>query len=1223
MYIIIIMSEITNNIVVQLARFNDTYATSNSQWTNYQKETITINQGDSVVVTKAFIDTRNLSTNQIVILEDTPLELEMYFYWINNGNPGNTVTGFSPLQNWAIGNKTTPYPPPTFPEYTVQLTLQSVQNINLYVQNSIQAKPFADGRPYLLQYSDNSPFTQTWRYTLKAGSYSPDALASLLTTNMAEVKKETAEALNKPNAVDWFDPFAPKVNLPNIKTLDQPFIVDTNSNSPLWNIPYTSINYKDGPTVWEGVVNSQQNIQIAQNNGLPNWYNGTSGTYSEPPGDVIPQEFFTLLPGVPPIKSLCFKNIISDCPIPNIAENLPIIPPSPYTTVIVASSMRPGLYYQIVTLGELTNWLEAGAGANPTVGENFVCIKTPIIQPNPTINFLQMQLNKQYKVITSGYPWTGPGGFDTYWSLYSNNGAIGSTFSTGADVPVKITLTNNTNITLINLNITYTITATSNINWNDFGENIPFGDPINYKDMVVGNTYEIVNLGITNTLFQPLLYDTNWLELGDTITPIAIGNVFTCTQIYNIPVNPTFGLEFITTGLTYTITSTTNTINWEELGYQRQQQPQPVIPVGPDEQPLLVGYTYEIIDLGYQYGTIGGETYYDTNWAQLGFTSYVNPFTFANVGDRFTTNVNTYTATETNIDNGALLNIVPNGQLLNVSQAGDIDWASYGTVGPVNPDGTFDVLITNNLGNASPTDDTFYAQSYPSGTVRLINSYEPPFTFTATATGSNFESLRIIKTYNGFVNGTGMVKSVEPILPFTFKCTKIPAVLPTNVQYSGSLLPTGTVNFALGEGTVYEVGLNPSSPNFYVYPLKIVSNPIIQPQYNSQAFSLDAGVNTLVGQMINYNFPLVGSTEISLAFNDQANIFQFNYTHSPILQASSPASTGANVQYSEVVGIVHSFTPTVASPFTTVNPGYISSTCKLVSQSGVLFKKMEPANFWFNILGFNKDILVTEEELGLTHDGNPDPIYLPQDLNRFTYERFNDITTRSLLSTAMNFTQSPNFPNSQPSYVAGMFYPNPANALVQSLNSSVIDSWYDYEMTYNFLGEVLASFNLGCKPPNTPGPYSEGAIVQGVSPTGDLYVSPPIWNEAWYSALDQTVTLNASAPPIIISSEYGHYLLEIQGYGDDKNGLLNENAKFNSKAIVSNYYVNQGSFVTQPFQDPQTYIHVGEPITLSNYKIRILEPNSMNVVQGLGSNSSIYIQINKAYSKVEALQLMD
>ena len=59
MYIIIRMSEITNNIVVQLARFNDSNAISNSEWSNYQKETITINQGDSIAVSKAFIDTRN------------------------------------------------------------------------------------------------------------------------------------------------------------------------------------------------------------------------------------------------------------------------------------------------------------------------------------------------------------------------------------------------------------------------------------------------------------------------------------------------------------------------------------------------------------------------------------------------------------------------------------------------------------------------------------------------------------------------------------------------------------------------------------------------------------------------------------------------------------------------------------------------------------------------------------------------------------------------------------------------------------------------------------------------------------------------------------------------------------------------------------------------------------------------------------------------------------
>jgi hypothetical protein len=366
--------------------------------------------------------------------------------------------------------------------------------------------------------------------------------------------------------------------------------------------------------------------------------------------------------------------------------------------------------------------------------------------------------------------------------------------------------------------------------------------------------------------------------------------------------------------------------------------------------------------------------------------------------------------------------------------------------------------------------------------------------------------------------------------------------------------------------------------------------------------------------MINYNFPLVGSTEIELAFNDQANIFQWNYTHSPILQATAPTSSTIPVSFSEVVGIVNSFIPDTNpfyEPQTPTPKGYVSSTCKLVAKSGCMFRRMEPKSFWFDTLGFSESLLVTDAELGLTTNGIINPIALPADLNRFTYERFNNVTTRSLLSTAMNFTQSANFPNSEPSYIAGMFYPNPVSAPVQSLNSSVIDSWYDYEMSYNFAATIISAFNLSV------GNNATNSI-SGTSPSGGNYASPPPWNESWYQALDQTVTIPAVSTPALISDTYGHYLIEIEGYSSS---LLNEQQKYGIKAIVSSYYNNIGSFTSLPFNDEAfLYQHVGESITLNNFRVRILN-GKMEEVAGLGENSCVYLQINKAISQVEVQQV--
>ncbi len=1418
------MAGIEEAVCIQLAKFNDTEkSVSNARWSNHNKQPVTINQGDSISITKSFIDTRSLSSAGIVILEDTPLELEMFFYWVNDGNPGSVATGFTNTSIFypaPAGN-----PPVPFPEYTVQLTLQTVLNINMETQNSAQQKTFADGRPYLMCYTDNSPFTQTWRYTLPKGTYTPDALATLLTTNMSEVKKQTAAALNKPNAVDWFDPFAPKVNLPTKTTLDQPFVVDTNSNSPLWSLSFLeqdgTINGGDY-VIFDGIVNAQPYIQVEQNTGLPDWLSGTSGYYTIPPAGNPSQDpnIPRYPPGPPPKPSLTFKNIISDCPIPNVETNLP---PIPGGAVILASQMIRGLYYQIVTLGDTTDWLFAGdTNVPPAVGDFFECANVPIPLPNPTIGFLQMALYKTYKVVTSGLPWTGPGGFDTNWALYSNNGAINSTFATNAVQPTVIAITNSTDITLINVNITYTITASTNIDWDEFGASLPSNNPIAYTAMTVaGSPYEIVYLGLAYTP-GGLTYDTAWAELGDAEPTPAVGNVFDNTKQYNIPIPNNNLLTNIIDGITFTITQTSDLINWGSLGWAGDPNINNTNAVIPVIDPiLLVGFTYKIVSLGVYYGIIDGQSYYDTNWQALTEASVPSSgYTTPVVGDRFTTD-GAVTTPQLSINSGAVLNIVPNGQTLLVTNAGDIPWYLYGslpnddfsttecvvgqnytvtntgaqwltqpppnpqpqpkgnifsdsgwgflsqgnfyaaTIGdtftcgtaqpqttitttgkldtanmnpynyyrikdlgtitdatwvlmgatspaiktqifqasgvyptgifpsggdvewvpyayiqpgfsinivepglirwqlfgaPENPTpGTifqcttapnlnninivesdvvsfqflvtgrvrftntpipatpFEIAITSNPGNASPTDTSFEAMTYPTGTVQLINSYQSllPFTFKATATGVDNPNENY--TYAGEVIGTGTVKSISPTFPFTFKCTEIPSPLPLNVTYSGTLLPTGTVDFALGEGTVSEE-INPNNPNFYIYPLKLVSDPVINTNYQSNGGDENPYVLTMYPtQMINYNFPLVGSTEIELAFNDQANIFQWNYTHSPILQASAPTASTIPVSFSEVVGIVNSFIPD-ASPFnepqTPTPKGYVSSTCKLVAKSGCMFRKMEPKSFWFDTLGFSEDLLVTDAELGLTNDGTLNPIALPADLNRFTYERFNSITTRSLLSTAMNFTQSANYPNSEPSYINNMYYPLPVTAPVQSLNSSVIDSWYDYEMAYNFGATVISAFNIAVS--------NNATTISGTSPSGGNYASPPQWNQTWYQALDQTVTIPAVSTPALISDTYGHYLIEIEGYSSS---LLNEQQKYGIKAIVSSYYNNIGSFTSLPFNDSAfLYQHVGESITLNNFRIRILD-GKMEEVKGLGENSCVYLQINKNISEIETQQV--
>ena len=1304
------MAQIEDNIVIQLAKFNDVESSiSNAMWSNHCKQQITINQGDQVMISKSYIDTRNLSSSAIVILEDTPLELEFYFYWINDGNPGSLTSGLNlPTDTtnpwWLFNNSGGDYNPP---KYTVQLTLQSVPNLTMATNpysapsgdfptqqttNSVQQKVFADGRPYLLCYTDNKPFTQTWRYTLPAGTYSPDNLATLLTTAMAEVRKDSSISLNKPHAIDWFDPYAPKVNLPLETTLDQPFVVNTSGNPPLW-AQSCFIDVQEGQAF--GILNAQPYLQINQNNGLPtNWYQGAVGTITNPGQSVGVQNEQS--PGPAPVPSLCFKNIISDCPIPDPTINLPAFEPGP---IINASQMALGLFYEIVTLGQ-TNWAIAGDTANPpAVGNQFVCIAIPP-STDPPFSYLLMEQGVEYEISNLGLFWAQQG-LDTDWSGNGGYPQIGNVFTCSSN-PVALYPITSTTFTYINIGLTYRIDYSQGIDWSIFGftgngpvesfdgiitgdtyliqyggvvfgrtgqfqdthwsalfntgnvvisgaqvvavEDGPAGywnpftslsdlynvtdglsvtvvtagdvdwglfgatnagqsNPFSYQNMITGSKYTISSLGLP----YKTGYDTPWAAMN--AIPIVVGTEFINSGVVNIQFTQA-DLFYFTVGLTITVTNLGN-VDWTKFGW-----------TGPDSEVqygnMTAGLAYTIISTGALMAT----GIPDCPWIDTGFTSNGLYATTTDCQEpRALIELNNYTDITTYIAVG--LNI-------QVQAGGTVSWVDFGYTGGQLNDFEFVVTIvpsniptdvtcqafilqtglacltsdfpstiTFTITEIPPVNDSMICAGYINGTGTVTaKQYPNNFTFTTTSFPETVPDYILPFTY--LINPTGTVKQIAEV-PFQFTCTIVPNPLPTitgSQGFTGVCIGTGQVIYPNGgQGTCREIGLNPTSPNYYIYPLKLNSDP---GSINSFEDEIIRGVNT---RMLNYNFPLIGSTEIELAFNDLANTFQWNYTHSPILQ-SVP---GTSVSFSEVVGIVHSFTADVAN-----TPGFVSSTAKLVSKSGILFKKMEPQNFWFNVLGFSSDLLVTEAELGLSNVGILNPILLPTDVNRFTYERFNSITTRGLLTTAMNFETTNTFPNLEPSYVDGMFYNNPITAPAQSLNSSVVDSWYDYELALNFNNLVIN--------PTYPDNLS---YVEGTTPSGGSYRSPPSWNQSWYQALNTTVTIPAISVPLLLSDEYGHYLLEVEGYGGDKNGLHNEESKYNIKSIISSYYVNPGSFTSGVFLDPQVYTHVGEPLVLNNFRVRILDPKTMSPVKGLNPNSSVYIQINKAYSKLQQSQVAD
>lgn len=1300
---------INNEIVIQLGKFNETVKKNdtglNSEWTNHCKQSVTINQGDQVMVSKSYIDTRNLSSSNIVIDTDTELSLEMWYYWINDGNPGSQQSAFVSAVNPAptsdpnnpnlngTGAWYKPYDDIfenlfyMSPEYSVVASLQSSSllqfqssifpNSSTYTYNNLtngaQINAYADGRPYLLCNSNNTPFTQTWTYTLKAGTYSPAGLANLLTIAMAEVKKNNAVALNNNQAVEWFNPnpINPNniANPPPPQVLDQPFIVQTNASPPLYAIISRQTDPGTNQSGELSIFQMQPNIHIHPNQGIPVWNGGQS-------------------------YSLCFKNIISDCPV-DTAQMFPSA-----TTIdnngnpqanpnniptggeIYATQMIPGLTYIIIGLG-LTNWYRCGdyfgytppPPPQPAIGDIFWCI-VPDNRGQSNLPVQDIIVSDQYTI--------------------SNQGTT-----------INVTAQQNIPAFQCIVGNTYTISSLGDTDWNALGyvgtptvgqsfvctsqEIIPNPGsfkPTSYINIVSGQEYQVVSLGLP--YYGNFLYDTDWKSIFDIVSYPVINQIYTSTitgMQSNIEVNK---LPDIITTITFTITSTTDDINWGALGWTadpNNNNTNPIISLLNNDS-LPYSGMYQVISLGQLLGTIDGIIIYDVDWET--FTEQDN-YLGISIGER----VNIYDSGITVVISLDLLNQIPNDTGITVVNPGTTDWTLYGQVYAPDPTtGYFNVYIENNPGNN--TDTTFIAWSIPTGSIQLVNSYQSllPFTFTATANGVNPTYFQNIPNYQGYVDGTGIVDYVfydgtcidtAPIniltdtdwghvgasipgnetnpftciatyqpwsfqnyfyifaidvfytilnadsnidwsifsqslppkpwtYPFTFKVTEQPDTSQLTGRFSAIINATGKLETE--PGTVQEI----IGQNFYLYPLTIAASPYMN---NKQQGNSDVS-----GPMYSYQFPIVGSTEISIQYNADTNRFEWLYIDTPIMQQDQPSSgSGINSStYIERVGIINTFNkvPFTANelaapniPIYSSSYQYKSSTCKLVSKSGCMFRKMEPASFWQGIMGFSPDLVVSDKELGLSSPSSPalDPL-TPLTTNRFTYKRFNEVTTRGLLTTAMNFTNlglgvgnMPNLPhiNAEPSYISG--YP------VNLLNNTVLTQWYQYEMATS----LFAFLNLGTNDPNGGAPnILNNFFPDPFYPLNTQYSNPPSFNSQWYDALDQRCIISSTNAPLLISDETGHYLLDIEGYSGG--GLLNEQQKYNIKSIVSSYYVNAGTFTSGVFPDPQIYTHVGEPLVLQNFKVRILNPITMKPIGGLGANSCVYLQINKNYSDIQQKQ---
>ena len=382
-------------------------------------------------------------------------------------------------------------------------------------------------------------------------------------------------------------------------------------------------------------------------------------------------------------------------------------------------------------------------------------------------------------------------------------------------------------------------------------------------------------------------------------------------------------------------------------------------------------------------------------------------------------------------------------------------------------------------------------------------------------------------------------------------------------------------------------------------------------------------------------FPVTfGATQMSLTYNNEGNqLFSFSYMHSPILAFLDNQSTAV--------------TECTAHMYTTfANANNLTSqfyTTQIDKKSGILLHKMEPRGFWEQ-LGFNVDAITSD----FTNK---------RKAFQMTYNEFNAKTTGG-------FSGSSNIFNPIFKTIGSADQPNVADTEIVFLqaepNGSVgpIISAYSPNLvvgsTYRVVRLGLGFVNGGSETnciywlivggtntmavgnefvATTNGFNYEGFTIpptddfwdwdQGASnggPLVELIGQPGVTTtqiQNLYFEVESTNSLDAVRIPEQRDSA-GHILIEITAYPSI---YLDDNAKREIKSIVSNYYVTQGSFISGSFSDSYSYFHVGAPMTISNLKIRILDPVTLNELANLGPNSSVYLQINRMLTQQAIAQV--
>jgi hypothetical protein len=329
---------------------------------------------------------------------------------------------------------------------------------------------------------------------------------------------------------------------------------------------------------------------------------------------------------------------------------------------------------------------------------------------------------------------------------------------------------------------------------------------------------------------------------------------------------------------------------------------------------------------------------------------------------------------------------------------------------------------------------------------------------------------------------------------------------------------------------------------------------------------------TITNGVTDISTPVIGAAEIALQYNqNNDNLFSFSYAHTPIY--AKPDTSTAD--------LVESTAQYPTTYYTNSNNNGIIKKAGVVTatrQSGIIFRKLlafnqdgTPSNFWKR-LGFNVE--------DITADYDPDK---PSD-PFMTWNEFQDKTTFGFIGTANTF---------QP-----------------QLHACGLNEWSP--LSYKDSLSMTGWWTLGDDVTVT----ATGVDVLPFTEYGNQQVK--LNQVPLYTAVNGITKQLAAKDIAVDEDDTGHYLIEITGFNTT---FVNETEKNEVKSIVSSYYVSQNSFVSNAMPENFIYYHHGQPMKLSQLKVRILNPKTLQEMPQLGPNTSVYLGIAKQFGKIFQAEL--